>query len=294
MISTKNRGARINRNMQRIDAGYLYELGEAVRALKLFRLKKVPTYEIWGPLVRAEQAIERFFTQSVYSQTVRGVQVQGLALQAVISGLLNRISEENIDNLSSLDLQPLVEAYDRFEPAFHSALSMQVLYLVTPKGAYDLIVLVESGKVILPESVSHKAPEAVQDIEEGARAIAFELWTAAAFHLHRANEAVLRRYLDLHMGGGKRGRETMGSMLKKLDDAEKGAKTVRVALHNIKDFHRNPTSHPGHFVRSAEEEFNLVSAIRAAMGYMLEELSASPTSITIPAPAPAPAPTPVD
>lgn len=284
--------------MQRVDPGYLYELGEAVRALKPFRFKNVPPYEIFTPLTRAQQAIERFFTQSVYSQTVRGVHVQGSALQAQIQTLLDRIFSDGVENFTAVDLQDLAEAYDRFEPAFHSALSMQVLYLVTPRGAYDLILLVENGKSVFPESVAYKCPEAIGDIEQGAKALAFELWTAAAFHFHRANEAVLRRYFDLSMGLGKRGeRDTMGTMLKKLDDADKGKKTVRVALHNIKEFHRNPTAHPGHFLSSADEALDLVSAIRAAMGYMLEELEALPldelmASVpqTIPPPAPPPSP----
>ena len=45
-----------------------------------------------------------------------------------------------------------------------------------------------------------------------------------------------------------------------------------MALENIKEFHRNPIAHPGEQINSAEECLELVAALRAAMGYMLEAL----------------------
>ena len=55
-----------------------------------------------------------------------------------------------------------------------------------------------------------------------------------------------------------------------------GDEQVNVALENIKEFHRNPNSHPGDFVEDAEQAFSLVASIRAAMGYMLDRLPYQP------------------
>lgn len=264
--------------MQRVDAGYLYELGDAVRCLRQFRLRNVEPYEIWGPLVACRQKLADFLQNSVYTSSLRGV-VHGpaSAFLDAIDSLTARIVAEKLETITSLDQGPMQQAYEKFEPMFLAELSSQVLYLVQPKGVYDVIKLVENGSQLFPQSVHTKAPEAVRDIVEGAKSMAFELWTAAAFHFHRANEAVLRRYFDSCAGEENRpGICTMGTMLKYLSDRSMGDEQVVVALKNITKFHRNPNSHPGQFVDDAEQAFSLVAAVRAAMGYMLDRLPMIP------------------
>jgi len=260
--------------MQRVDAGYIYDLGDAVRCLKSFRLREVQAYEIWQPLRDCRQKLTAFLSNSVYSRSIRGVlRSYTQDFITTIDSLAQRIVKEQLESVSLMDQAPLHDAYDRFEPVFSAELSSQVLYLVTPKGAYDIVALVDQGAQLFPASVAWKVPEAVKDIEEGAKALAFELWSASAFHFHRANEAVLRRYYDLCCGANNRPRNcTMGTMLKKLEDEQKGDSQIVASLKNINDFHRNPNSHPGHFIDDSEQAFSLVAALRAAMGYMLEAL----------------------
>jgi hypothetical protein len=268
---------RWNDRMQRIDAGYLYEIGSAIRLIKAFRHKDVRAYELWSPLNRIREAVPEFLQKSVYSGSIRGVHIQAGAFLNAIDSLISRILNEKIDPVTSLDLAPVSNAFDAFEPALHHELSMLVTYLVLPKGAYDVLALVESGEKLFPASVSLKAPDAARDIDQGAKALAFELWSAAAFHFHRANEAVLRRYFDKHIGPEKRPKSlTMGTMLACLERENKGKPQVTVALQNLKEFHRNPNAHPGDFIEDAEEAFSLVAAIRTAMGYMLDDLDMLP------------------
>lgn len=273
MLARNPRG-RLDKAMQRIDAGYLYEVGDAIRAVGRFKLREVPAYEMWTPLLECRGKLTQFLQSSVYSQSVRGVMhAYGNAFVAAIDDLINRIVDQKLEVVSSLDQSILQQAYQRFEPAFQAELSSQVTFLVMPKGAYDVLALIENGSTLFPASLAYRAPEASLDVSEGAKALAFELWSAAAFHFHRANEAVLRRYFDLHMGEGQRPKsETMGTLLRAMEKAGKGTPQVIVALQNIKDFHRNPNAHPGSFIEDAEEAFSLVAAIRCAMGYMLVEL----------------------
>jgi hypothetical protein len=113
----------------------------------------------------------------------------------------------------------------------------------------------------------------LRDVEEGGKALAFELWSSAAFHFHRANEAVLRRYYDQCYGPNKRPKIcTMGTMLAKMEKDKVGEVQIVTALKSIKDFHRNPNSHPGAFIDSGDEAFSLVGALRAVMEYMLAKL----------------------
>jgi hypothetical protein len=262
--------------MQRVDAGYLYDLGDAVRCLRSFRMRDVAAYEIWQPLVDCRQKLADFLNNSVYSASVRGVvHAHANAFLAAIDALVDHILTDRPETVSPSRQLAMQQAYERFEPVFNAELSNQVLYLVKPKGVYDVIALVEQGSQLFPPSIHLKAPEAARDIEEGAKAMAFELWSASAFHFHRANEAVLRRYFDLHVD--KRPSPcTMGTMLRNMEQRSAGDEQVIVALKNIAKFHRNPNSHPGDFVDDSEQAFSLVAAIRASMGYMLTLLPVLP------------------
>lgn len=260
--------------MQRIDAGYLYELGDTVRCLRPFRYRdEIPTFEIWGPLHKARQKANEFLTQSVYSQSLRAAHQPALQFQATIDVLLTRIAAEQLNTIKAADFRPVSDAFDRFEPVLASELSTTATFLVQPKGAYDVTILVEAGERMFPFSLAMKVPEAIFDAQQGSKALAFELWTAAAFHFHRANESVLRRYFDQQGGKDERPKTvTMGTMLAKLKVLGKGHSNIIVALENIKEFHRNPIIHPGSNIENADSCLDLVAAIRAAMGYMLEVL----------------------
>lgn len=264
--------------MQRVDAGYLYEIGDAVRSVRAMRAREVQAYEIWGPLTVCSRKLADFMKNSVYSGSLRGVlHMHSSTFLAALDALIERIATEKMETVSTLDQMPVQQAYEKFEPIFQAELTSQVLYLVQPKGVYDVVALVENGSQLFPQSVHLKAPEAAKDIIDGARSMAFELWTAAAFHFHRANEAVLRRYYDDCVGSNQRPEPcTMGTMLRKMEQKSVGDDQIIIALRSITKFHRNPNSHPGHFVDDAEQAFSLVAAIRAAMGYMLDRLPQIP------------------
>ena len=138
------------------------------------------------------------------------------------------------------------------------------------------------GERLFPDSLISKAPETEVDIKQGARCIAFDLPTAAGFHFHRANEAVLRRYFDSVSGSVSRPEPaTMGALTGILKKQGLGDKCIIAALDNIREFHRNPLMHPEHTLASIDEAISLCCAIRAAMGYMLEHLPVvAPPTVT--------------
>lgn len=162
------------------------------------------------------------------------------------------------------------------------------LYYVSPKGGFDNRHLIDNGLGIFPANLSIKCPESIQDVLKGSRCIAFELWTAMAFHFHRANEAVLRRYYEDVIGTAKRPKHlTMGTMLSSMEQQGVGDINIRAALKNITVFHRNPIAHPDHHIESGDDALSLYAAIRAAMGYMLDKLpDAASTTTVISSPVP--------
>src|SRR6266540_3087193 len=87
------------------------------------------------------------------------------------------------------DVYSITSALTAFEAVVGAELALTPLYVVQPKAGFDTGVLIESGSRCFPDDVWTKAPDAIPDLTQGTRCIAFELFTAAGFHLHRANEA---------------------------------------------------------------------------------------------------------
>jgi hypothetical protein len=277
--------------VQRIDISYIYALGSAVHPLKGIGHKNLNAWQIRGPLVMAKDALGAFLYQSVFSGGLRVVvHPPANKLMGEIDALLAAIRLKNHDEQITLgDCISMMDAFDGFEPVLLAELQSASSFLVSAKGGFDNAVLIDFGGQLFPASLPTKVADAMADIEAGCRCLAFELWTAMAFHFHRANEAVLREYFDLVAGKHRRPKiRTMSSMIRKMKDLKVGDPNIIAALDNLVVFHRNPVAHPGQTLNSLDEALSLYAAIRAALGYMLDKLEVVNPAALESAPAAAP------
>jgi hypothetical protein len=154
-------------------------------------------------------------------------------------------------------------------------------YLIMRKGAFDTSALILAGLSFMPSDLAIKAPVAVNDVNEAMRCLAYEVFTAVGFHIHRANEAVLHRYWDTVTGGKERPEHRdIGTYLRELDKLKVGDPRVKTALRDLKDLHRNPLIHPDQSLESADEAIDLLSAVRAVVGQMLKEIPVAPVEVS--------------
>jgi hypothetical protein len=125
---------------------------------------------------------------------------------------------------------------------------------VLSEGRYSLDCLLYHPEKMFKDGVFGRLPLIAQhDLEEGFRCLLLSRSTAAAFHILRATEAILRKY---YLSKILRGREKVlmwGNMTKGL--SAKRGKNVKLLerLEYIKNSYRNPTSHP-------EAEYSLEEA----------------------------------
>jgi hypothetical protein len=129
------------------------------------------------------------------------------------------------------------------------AAECQVLdtYFISKKGAYSTADLIDHAHFQIPQTMRDEVPEQTRsDIDQAGKCIAFDLPTAAAFHLLRGTEAVLREFYNLIVPGPKRAAPKMrnwGVYIKLLKDH--GAETkVTSLLDHLRDAYRNPVLHP--------------------------------------------------
>lgn len=274
--------------MQRVDGYYLYNVGSYIHPLSGLKGKatwensseSVPatTYaEAYLVLVVAEGALEPLLTRSIFR--LRTSQQAGQKLLAELRNIKSKatVSENHSDLLDWFDVYNLQEALKAFESILQAELALLPLYVVMPKAGYDTTTLIENGAACFPLDIEVKVPEAVGDLREGTRCIAYELNTAAGFHLHRANEAVLRCYWDaVSKGKNRPPRGNMGDYLNEMKQGNLGDENVRAALDHLVKLHRNPLIHPEQNLDSSDDAIGLMNHIHTAIVQMLKVIPARP------------------
>lgn len=264
--------------MQRTDGNYLYTLGRQLQPLHDVSGGDT-LYSAFAALIWAETALDPFLHNSIYK--LRHSLQSGENLLWWVTRIKDKAmasSDFQNETVDVMDANNMKAALATFETNLAAEFAQLPTYLVAKKGGYDTSDLIENGTALFHPELSLKVPEAVSDIEQATRCIAFEVPTAAGFHLHRANEAVIKRYFNAVCGTVPPPKtEGMGTYLATMRDNAIGDQRVLAALRDLKDLHRNPLVHPGQSLESVEEAIDLLAAIRAAIGHMLKAIPRQPT-----------------
>lgn len=273
--------------MLRVDGAYLYQLGVQLRPISSLAESECARIDIFFECLGAKNAIQEFLYDSVFRDAFRA---SAQAASRLLSEL-NILAPEIDPNVNFSELFPawriasLKTDFNKFEAVLVAELQGAALYFASAKGGYDTRALTDMGEALFPPSLAMKVPDALTDVRAGARCLAFDLPTAAAFHLHRANESVLRRYFDEVAGFDNRpASSNMGDYLNALKTKKLGDPKVLGALQTIKDLHRNPIMHPEECIETVDEAISLLSAIRAAIGYMLDRIESEHAPVVAPLP----------
>jgi hypothetical protein len=135
------------------------------------------------------------------------------------------------------------------------------------------MALIDFAEIIFPLDLAIKVPEAIHDIKQAGKCIAFELPTAAGFHLHRANEAILRRYYDQVAEGKPRPKNrNIGGYLAAMTQHGLGDPRLLAALRDLNELHRNPLIHPEQSLDSIDDAIALMNAVHNAAVFMLKAI----------------------
>jgi hypothetical protein len=263
--------------MKRIDGYYLYQLGLYIHPLAEIQVNsKVP--DIISTLYLAENYLEALLNRSVFQ--LKTSWTCGNKLLTEIKSLTSTPDRET--SLTFYETYNLTSGTTEFEHVLNAELGQMNIYLVSKKRGYDTQDVIHQGIVLFPDDLPTKVPESTADINQGTRCIAFELPTAAGFHLHRANEAVLHRYYDSVTNGAPRpaGRN-IGDYLAELQTMKAGEPKVKSALRDLKDLHRNPLIHPEDSLESVDEAIALLGSIHSVVVHMLKAI---PAPLALPKP----------
>lgn len=260
--------------MQPINGYYLFELGGQLTPLTKLTWNNTTWASAHYPVLVAQGAIGALLNQSVYQ--LRTSRQDGVDLLAQLDNFAQQVPNDparHHEIVPTFIVWPLIEKANQFLTVLRAELGVTPMFYVSPRHNADMAGYINFGHLCFPPELAGKVPEAIPDAQQAARCIAYDLPTAAGFHLHRANESVLRRYFD-HVAGAENRPDTrnMGDYLNKLRDLKKGDKKVLAALRDLKDLHRNPLMHPEEHIASIDDAISLMGGVRQAMSLMLKEL----------------------
>jgi hypothetical protein len=182
--------------------------------------------------------------------------------------------EENPDGVVVGGLgEELADYAKRFQTIFQAECHGLDLFYVPPVMAYSSTVLIENGVMLIPESFHQYLSDGIkEDLRSCGKCISFELGTAAAFHMARAAEGLMRSYHVQIIGPlpANYQQQTFGSLIQAFKDNTPGSAMVGFLTH-VKDHYRNPISHPELTV-GVEDSHKMIGAYIAVMIDMLGEM----------------------
>lgn len=158
----------------------------------------------------------------------------------------------------------------RIETVIFAEASIKHIYIL-PNRRFNSEYLLNSPQSLLKTGTFEKLDEvAKQDISSACRCILFGEATAAAFHILRATESVLKSYYFLHKKQKRLATPMWGPMLTQLKTKTKNKPpdTLLSSLDLIRTAYRNPTQHPEaiYEIDSAQDLFGVCLDAIGKMG----------------------------
>ena len=257
-VLEKQDGAR---DVERINQFAFYRLAKDLAELGGYR-DDTPAGDIIFTLWRAEGAVKRLLEGNPIPVGVSHAAVEALKARLDIINAEHFTAEntagEREFNVPSEDAPPVqrwhFDAWRRavatFETVFSAEMAEATSYYIPKRGIYDTAALIDRADDSFPSDllpfVTHKTRG---DWRAAGRCLAFNLSTAAGFHVVRAVEGTLESYYQTFTNQPGVTKAGWHEYLKELEELPEGttpmpdSKTLAV-IRQMKDDYRNPVVHP--------------------------------------------------
>ncbi len=161
--------------------------------------------------------------------------------------LQERLRKSKVDyQLSASDVVELSEAISQIDAVLRAESRISTAFILTDKRM-DLNKLMYDVPALFSKDTFNKLPDIAQyDFKEAGRCIALERPTAAAFHILRGTESVLRHFYINYVKPNCTEDLMWGHMTKTLSMQKNSPEVDELIKHldHIRESFRNPTQHP--------------------------------------------------
>jgi hypothetical protein len=236
------------RSVRKVSEYHLYEL--AVAAHPLTEIQQAKYSEVWWKWLNARTALENLYKQ----RQLEFIDDCANRLYSAINAVVPQKFDDAFDRLTSLanpepvipvwQVNAITSAAQEFETVLRTELNQADTYFIDSKGTHKTSVLLNEAHRELPPSVVSDIPEVVADFDQAGKCLLFDNSTAVGFHLMRAIETAIYKYLkDLTGKDVPVKSRNWRVYVKALEKSGADAKVVGTIQH-IKDAYRNPILHP--------------------------------------------------
>jgi hypothetical protein len=180
------------------------------------------------------------------------------------------IMEEDEDQIGEALAHQIKEELANIETVVFPESSIKKIYIL-PNRRFNTEYLLEQPNKLLADGVFEKLDDIAQhDIKSACRCLLFGEATAAAFHILRATESVLKHYYLHHRRQNRLAKPMWANMLDQLraKTRNKPPEPLLNALDLIRTAYRNPTQHPQatYEIDSAQDLFGVCLDVIGKMG----------------------------
>jgi hypothetical protein len=258
--------------MQRLNGYLFYQLGFYLKPLETVEQGK-KLKDVSSAIYFAKAWLDWFLSDKVipiaFSKET-GYNLS-MALGKLVPGQLAEIPTDKLEyELSWQDVYPITNSLKEFQIVWQTELSKMDTYFISQKGIYSTSDLIERADNILPKEIAIVLQESIRsDLRQAGRCLAFDLATAAGFHIMRALEGVLRDFYCPAFLGTKPKARNWNGYIQCLKNTDADPKILAV-LDQIRSLHRNPTIHPQE-VLTINEAMTLFGIAQSAVVAMVED-----------------------
>ena len=265
--------------MEKISLPFYYQLAVLISSVTKFQY--IPESRI--DFISLCYQVDAYIRAVINLEQLTVSRKLGVELVTTISELHKWISETPTEKWRVADyfidnkLQNLILKFKEYETVLINELYTFDAYNPPQKGIYSTTSLIVQAEKLFPQSVLEKIDERiVHEVRESGRCLAFDIWTASAFHILRAIELVLHNYYICVCKPSPTPKQRLanwGAYIKELQKSEDpSVGEVLAILQQIKDKHRNLIMHPD-AVLSADESFTLFQISQGVIIAMVSSLS---------------------
>jgi hypothetical protein len=236
--------------MLRVDCYDFFKLGLHVHPLTLLADDAILN-DVWISLYLGKNEVFTFFANFPLKTSIAPARVLYQAILEIVPDdfsqvrFINEATSEQ-RTLTFTEASSIREAAKELETVLKAELSGWNAYFVSQKGAFSTSDLINSAENMLPDKARELlSPAAMEDVRQAGRCLAFNLGTAACFHIVRATETFIWRYYETLIGKMPPMKmRNWGAYIRALSQCDQTNGKVLGWLTHIKDEYRNPVLHP--------------------------------------------------
>lgn len=197
------------------------------------------------------------------------------ALKKMVPKLVQEVPEDKLNAvIVPSDIYAIANGLRDFQTILNTELGQLDTYFISRTGIYSTPELIERADEHFGPDIREKFSESTKlDIKQAGRCLAFQLPTAAGFHIMRATESVLKQYYKAHTNKPPRS-SNWNAYITELKKTKANLKVLGI-LDQIRDLHRNPTIHP-EVVLSDSEALVLFGIAQSAITAMIQDMPPPP------------------